>query len=78
MIWVFIYPNKIILDVCQHLHEVTILALPKTAFHSLKSRGVEGIVYSRYVHQVLKVVGTNVFTLQPSQLFTANSDIRDH
>lgn len=32
------------------------------------SRSTEDIVYSKYAHQLLKDIGTNVFTLQPSQL----------
>ena len=29
---------------------------------------MENIVYSKYVHQLIKDMGTNMLTLQPSQL----------
>ena len=67
MNWRFVYPNNIP-DASQCLRQATNLALAKSAFHGPKARScsTKDIVYREYVHQLLKAVETNMFTMQPS------------
>ena len=76
---IFVYPNNIV-DASQCLRQATNLGSCKicVSWPKISSSNMENIVYSKYVHQLIKDMGTNMLTLQPSQTFTANSDICDY
>ena len=66
---IFVYPNNIV-DASQCLRQATNLDSCKicVSWPKISSSNMENIVYSKYVHQLIKDMGTNMLTLQPSQL----------